>query len=237
MLHPPTAKFAAHHATKITSCKAGDAKGKGKVERPFRQLRETFLPELDIDGVPADLDELNGRAQVWLDHRVHAVASRTTGERPDQRLVLERAFLASLPTDAFDTDYVKTTRVHNILPFISVDGSRYSVPTDVLGQKVEIRRAVNSTSFEIHWARNVIAAHTLLKGSNLDVWDPENRFAAQSAAMADKSDRPVLRLTSETPPQAPGRLDIGDGFDVEPPDLTTRYSFDHDDDADGEDIA
>ena len=35
------------------------------------------------------------------------------------------------------TDYVETRRVHNIVPFVSVDGGRYGVPPDVLGQLVE----------------------------------------------------------------------------------------------------
>lgn len=228
MLHPPSIEFAAHHGTKITSCKAGDAKRKGKVERPFRQLRETFLPELEIDGVPAELAELNGRAEAWLGERVHAVPSRTTGERPDRRILLERSFLQPLPAGRFDTDYVETRRVHNILPFISVDGSRYSVPTNVLGQKVEIRRAVDSNRFNISWAGEIIATHTLVTGSNLDVWDPEHRFAAQTAALNNDHDRPVLRLISNTPPETPVRLEVGDGFDVEPPDLD-RYNLDRDD--------
>ena len=48
VLHPAAVGFAAHHGTKITACRAGDAKRKGKVERPFRQLRETLLPELEV---------------------------------------------------------------------------------------------------------------------------------------------------------------------------------------------
>ncbi len=58
-LHPPTIGFAAHHGTKVTACRAGDAKRKGKVERPFRQLQETFLPEIELDGIPSGVDELN----------------------------------------------------------------------------------------------------------------------------------------------------------------------------------
>ncbi len=81
-LHAPTVGFAAHHCTKITSCQAGDAKRKGKVERPFRSLQQTFLPEVEYDGTPTGLDDLNRRAVVWLDQRVHAVESRTTGEKP-----------------------------------------------------------------------------------------------------------------------------------------------------------
>lgn len=232
VLHPPSIEFAAHHGTKITSCKAGDAKRKGKVERPFRQLRETFLPELEIDGVPTDLAELNARAAAWLDSRVHAVASRTTSEAPAQRLGLERSFLQPLPADRFDTDYVETRRVHNILPFISVNGSRYSVPTNVLGQKVEIRRPVNSTRFSISWAGSVIATHTLVQGPGLDVWDPEHRFAAESAALADRPEQPILRLITETAAEEPTRLEVGEGFDVEPPDLN-RYGLN----GDGEVIA
>jgi transposase len=149
VLHPPAVGFAAHHATTITSCKARDAKRKGKVERPFRQLQETFLPEVELDGIPADLAELNRRAQRWLQARVHQVPSRSTGEPPAQRLVIERPFLTPLPRVRFDTDYVETRRVHNIVPFVSVDGVRYSVPPEVLGQLVEVRRGVDATEFTI----------------------------------------------------------------------------------------
>lgn len=147
VLHPPTIGFAAHHATTITSCKARDAKRKGKVERPFRQLQETFLPEIELDGVPRDLGEMNRRAQQWLQARVHQVKSRSTGELPADRLIVERPFLSPLPRVRFDTDYVETRRVHNIIPFISVDGGRYGVPPNVLGQLVEIRRPVDSLEF------------------------------------------------------------------------------------------
>ena len=58
-LHPAAVGFAAHYGVKITSCRAGDAKRKGKVERPFRQLQETFIPEIELDGIPAGLEELN----------------------------------------------------------------------------------------------------------------------------------------------------------------------------------
>lgn len=60
-LHPPTVAFARHHDIQITSCQAADAKRKGKVERPFRQLRGGFLAEQDLDP-PASLEQLNDRA-------------------------------------------------------------------------------------------------------------------------------------------------------------------------------
>jgi transposase len=223
-LHPPTLGFAAHYGTKITTCRARDAKRKGKVERPFRQLQETFLPELEADGIPASLDELNARAGAWLAARVHAVASRATGERPAARLEVERPFLTPLPRARFDTDYVETRRVHTSFPFVVLDAIRYSVPPQVLGQLVEVRRPVDAERFEIRWAGQVIATHTLAPAGTTEVWDAAHRQAAENEAL-DRRPRRHLRAVVEPEPEAPpGRLELGAGdFDVEIPDLTARY--------------
>jgi transposase len=228
VLHPPTIAFAAHSGTKITSCKARDAKRKGKVERPFRQLQETFLPEIELDGVPADVTELNARAGVWLDQRVHAVASRTTGAPPAERLVHERQFLSTLPQVPFDTDNVETRRVHNIVPLVSVGGVRYSVPPKFRGQLVEIRRSVDADCFNISAGGRVIATHVLAKGAETEVWDAAHHSAAVADATAPP--RPHLRLVPERTgvidarDVEPSRLDITCGdFDVAVPDLAARY--------------
>ena len=228
VLHPPTIAFAAHHGTKITPCKARDAKRKGKVERPFRQLQGTFLPELEAQGIPESLEELNHRAAVWLDANVHAVESRTTGARPAERAITERPFLSALPADRFDTDYVESRRVHNIVPFISIDGARYSVPPETLGQRVEIRRAVDSNVVEVRWAGRLIATHILVPQRHIEVWDPAHRHAAETAAMADRPERPVLRLITSGP-EPSERLEVGEGFDVDPVDLAARYPLSIDD--------
>ena len=39
------------HGTEIKACQAGDAKRKGKIERPFRDLGESFLEELVVTGL------------------------------------------------------------------------------------------------------------------------------------------------------------------------------------------
>jgi hypothetical protein len=230
-LHAPTVEFAAHHATKITSCQAGDAKRKGKVERPFRQLQETFIPEIEVDGIPADLDELNARAQVWLDQRVHAIPSRATGVAPAERAAVEVEFRAPLPRVRFDTDYVDTRRVHNLVPFISVDGVRYSVPPNVLGQLVEIRRPVDSRVFEVRWAGTVVARHHLAAGNVAEVWVDDHRRASVAEALGrhDRRRDRHLRAVTDQPaePVDQVRLDLGPGdFDVDTPDLAERYAID-----------
>jgi hypothetical protein len=231
-LHPAAVAFAAHHAVKLTSCQAGDAKRKGKLERPFRQLRETFLPEVELDGIPADIDELNHRAAAWLERRVHAIPSRTTGVPPAERAEVERDFRAPLPRVRFDTDYVETRRVHNIVPFIALDGVRYAVPPNVLGQLVEIRRPVDATTFEVRWAGSVIACHTISTGDATEVWADEHRCASVAEALGRHDRRRQRHLHAVTEPvtvepaaAAQGRLDLGAGdYDIDEPDLAARYT-------------
>lgn len=223
-LHPPTVGFAAHHSTKITSCQARDAKRKGKVERPFRQLQETFLPEVEADGAPVDLADLNRHAQVWLTERVHAVESRSTGETPAARLEVERDFLSPLPRVRFDSDYVETRRVHNAWPFVAIDANRYSVPPEALGHKVEIRRKVNGDTVEIRCAGRLIATHRLVGGRRVDVWDPTHKLAAETLALGWDPNGPDLRIVeNQHEPDPVERLELGGDYDVAPPDLGDRY--------------
>ncbi|HET7488559.1 MAG TPA: IS21 family transposase [Acidimicrobiales bacterium] len=120
-LHPPALDFARHHGTEIRACQAGDAKRKGKTERPFRELKESFLTECDALGAPGSLAELNARAQVFIAERVHARVHSTTGATPAQRLVTERSLLGPLPRRRYDTAYVASRRVHPRLPLVEWD--------------------------------------------------------------------------------------------------------------------
>jgi transposase len=233
-LHAPTHGFAAHHGTKITSCQAGDAKRKGKVERPFRQLQETFLPEVEADGIPLSIDELNRRAQAWLTERVHGVESRSTGETPAARLEVERDFLSPLPRVRFDTDYVEPRRVHNAWPFVAIDANRYSVPPEALGHKVEIRRRVDGDTVEIRLAGRLIATHRLVDGRRVDVWDPAHKLAAEALALGWDPNGPDLRVVAnQSEPAAVERLELAGDYDVAPPDLDGRYTVD----TDGEEVS
>lgn len=183
-LHPPALEFARHHGIELATCQAGDAKRKGKIERPFRPLKEAFLEELDVLGLPADVDELNVRAQQWLARRVWAVTHRTTGEPPSQRFAVEQPFLKPLPRTRFDTAYIEPRRVHVALPLIEWRGVRYSVPPTCLGQRVEVRQQVDEQRIVVRWAGTIIATHRVADAGVREVWDPEHRRQAEHGALA-----------------------------------------------------
>jgi transposase len=226
-LHPPTVAFARHHGMVIAACQAGDAKRKGKVERPFRQLREGFLAEQHLHP-PASIDQLNDRAAAWLDRRVHAVTHRVTKIPPAERLAVERGLLLPLPPVRFDTAYRAARRVHPAIPLINWRGVRYSVPTRALGQTVEVHQPVDSRQFTVRWAGQTIATHTQQPSGADDVWDPDHHDEATRAALTAATGRhlhpvraqQVDAATSTASGVAARRLDVGEGYDVATPDLT-----------------
>jgi transposase len=220
-LYPPTLEFARHHGVEVKACQAGDAKRKGKVERPFRDLKESFLQELVVTGVPSSIDELNRRGQAWVDERVHGRVHRSTRVKPSERFAAEHGFLSGLPLRRFDTDYVETRRVHRALPFITWSGVRYSVPPACLGQAVEVRQGVDSTELTVSWAGRTVARHRVGRPATGDVWDPAHRVAAETAALASNQRRHLHAVATPPPAASAGRLELGAGdFEVAAPDLT-----------------
>ncbi len=218
-LHPPTLDFARHYGFVVQPCAAGDAKRKGKVERPFRQLREGFLAEQDLNP-PASIRQLNDRAVSWLDRRVHAVDHRVTKVAPAVRLQTERPLLLPLPPVAFDTAYREPRRVHPAIPLINWRGVRYSVPTAALGQTVEVHQPVDSAVFTVRWAGQTIATHHQATSGSDDVWDVDHHAEAVHAALTAATGRHLHPVrTASTPTQQTARLDVGDGYDVAVPDL------------------
>jgi transposase len=222
-LHPPAAEFARFHGTEIRACQAADAKRKGKVERPFRTLKETFLEEQRLDP-PGSIDELNARVLPWLAARVHNRANRTTGVAPDMRLGKERQLLAALPRRRFDTAYIEVRRVHVAVPQIEWRGLRWSVPPACVGQRVEVRHQVDSNQLEIRWAGQLVRRHQLPEPGVTEVWDGDDWAAAQAAAMGQ---RPRLAVVGdlEPQPQRQGRIELAGDYDVEAIDLS-RYNLD-----------
>jgi transposase len=225
-LHPPAHGFAQFCGTEIRACQARDAKRKGKVERPFRDVKERFLEECSATGAPTSLAELNERAARWLEVRVHARLHRGTGAIPAERLVAEVPVLGALPRRRFDTAYVEARRVHVAIPQIEWRGVRYSVPPRCLGQRVEVRQEVEGSSIEIRWAGEHVATHAISDIEGMEVWDALHFQEAQSAALSRSRGRHLsIVVPDDLPTTLPLRLDIAGDVEVDVPDLA-RYETD-----------
>jgi transposase len=216
--HPPVLEFARHYGVALKVCRAGDAARKGKVERPFRDLKAGFLAEMDLDP-PADIAELNRRAETWLARYVHAVAHRSTKVAPDERFRVEQPLLGRLPRVRFDTARREPRRVGRF-PLIEWDAVFYSVPPEAVGALVEARRPVSDPILEIRLAGRLVAVHQLAAAGSEPQWLPEHRAAGEAIALGrhGRHLRAVEGVETSTVPSAV--LELGDGdYDVDEPDL------------------
>ena len=78
--------------------------------------------------------------------------------------------------------------MHVAVPQIEWRGVRYSVPPRCLGQKVEVRHEVDSSTIEIRWAGEVVGRHTVADPTSGEVWEATHWQAAQQAALSAAGD-------------------------------------------------
>jgi transposase len=95
LANPEFLRFAAHWGFRIRACRPYRAQTKGKVERPVRYVRQSFLYGRDFAG---DAD-LNAQALQWLEAVANVRTHATTAERPRERDERdERAVLTPVAT-------------------------------------------------------------------------------------------------------------------------------------------
>jgi len=112
--------LARHFGFQPKACRAYRPKTKGKVERPFRYIREDFF----LAGSFRNLEDLNGQLRHWIDTvanpRVHATTERVVNET----FAEERPALVSLPLVPYRTVLRLERRISNE-GMISVGGNTY----------------------------------------------------------------------------------------------------------------
>ena len=97
--------------------------------------------------------------------------------------------------------------MHVAIPQIEWRGVHYSVPPRCLGQKVEVRHEVDSSTIEIRWAGEVVGRHTVADPMTGEVWDAGHWQAAQQAALGRSRGRHLVgrppRRTARAGPVPP----------------------------------
>jgi len=150
-------EFARHYGYLPKACKAYRAKTKGKVERPFRYIREDFFLGRGF----RNLDDLNSQFRQWLDEvanlRTHATTRRVVAEH----FAEERPSLQKLPAGPFQAVLCLERRITRD-GMVSVDGNLYSVPDTTRRRPVE----VHSTADEVRILEDgrVVAVHPVMDG-------------------------------------------------------------------------
>jgi putative transposase len=111
---------------------------KGKIERFFRTLQESFFAQLRFEPA-ADLQQLNQRLWSWIENVYHRRShAALEGKTPLERFSCVR--LRTLPENWQALFYERIRRRVRLDATVSVEGKLWEVPVHLRGRQVELRR-------------------------------------------------------------------------------------------------
>ena len=177
--------LARHYSFHPRACRPYRAKTKGKVERPFRYIREDFF----LGGVFRDLDDLNGQLRHWLDMvanpRVHATTHRVVNEA----FAEEKELLRPLPTAPYQA-VLRLERRASHEGMVSIGGNLYSVPDTTRRRVFDVH--VLADAIRIFEDGALVATHIPLEGRGQKRLDPSHRRIAAPYRRRANDPEPVL---------------------------------------------
>lgn len=157
IFHPTLLSLAAHYGFTPKACRPYRAKTKGKIERPYRYVRQDFF----LAGEFEDMSDLNQQFAHWRSHIAHPRQHGTTKRIVQEAFREEQPSLLSLPAGVFNDVLTMERRVTRD-GMVSVDGNLYSIPDTTKTRQVQIERT--ATELRILHENIVIANHPLISG-------------------------------------------------------------------------
>ncbi len=149
--------LAGHYGYLPKACRPYRAKTKGKVERPFRYVREDFFLARSF----RNLGDLNAQFTQWLDQVANRRVHGTTGRIVIEHFTEERPTLKPLPVGPFNAVLRLERRISHE-GMVSVGGNLYSVPDGTRRRPVEVQ--VTAAEVRILEEGQLIAVHPVLEG-------------------------------------------------------------------------
>ena len=183
--------LARHYGFQPCACRPYRAKTKGKVERPFRYIREDFF----LGASFRNLDDLNTQMRHWLDTvanpRVHATTQRVVNDA----FAEEKPTLKPLPLIPYRA-VLKLERRVSHEGMVSIGGNLYSVPDTTRRRILDVH--VLADDIQIFEDGTLIANHSPLEGRDQKRLDPTHRKVSSLRYRRRTDDeRSVVRRTGD----------------------------------------
>jgi transposase len=177
--------LARHYGFRPRACRPYRAQTKGKVERPFRYIREDFF----LGGAFRNLDDLNAQLRQWLDAvanpRVHATTKRVVNEA----FAEEKSALRPLPPAPYRA-VLRLERRASHEGMVSVGGNLYSVPDATRRRVLDVH--VFADAIRIFEDGALIAVHAPLEGRGEKRLDPAHRKMAPPSRRRSAEGTPLI---------------------------------------------
>lgn len=169
----------AHYGSAPRACQPYRAKTKGKVERPFRYVRQDFFLGRSF----RDLDDLNAQFEDWRTTIANPRRHATTQRIVDEHFAEERPHLLALPTRPYEAVLTVERRISHE-GMVAVGGNHYSVPDTTRRRIIEVQS--HPAEIRIFENGQMIACHPVLEGKNQRRVDPSHRKPIPPARRASQ---------------------------------------------------
>ena len=153
-------RFAAHEL--------GDANRSARVERPFDFIERNFFAGRTF----SSWEDLNRQARQWCD-RVNSTYKKHIRAVPRELFAIERPHLKPLPVWIPEV-YRLHERIADVDGYVTLHSSRYSVPADWIGRRVEVRETKDKVEIQLD-ARHIVTHQRVADGEFQRVTLAEHR--------------------------------------------------------------
>lgn len=157
--NPSLTALLGHYGALPKACKPYRAKTKGKVERPYRYIRQDFF----LARTFRDIDDLNRQFGIWLASIANVRRHATTGRIVSEHFAEEKPSLIAHPALPYSAVLTVERRVSHE-GMVSVAGNLYSVPDATRKRLVEVQN--HPKEVRIFEDGQLIASHPVLEGKN-----------------------------------------------------------------------
>lgn len=183
--------LAGHYGFNPRACRPYRARTKGKDERMVGYIKGNFFVRYRSFESWAHLNQL---AERWLaeeaDPRLHGTVKEVVAERFER----EKPALKPLPKMRYDTSYYEQRQVAWD-GYIDVRGNRYSVPAELVGQRVAVRIGLDGL-LRVYQAETLVATHTLrsvqegwssVAAHHVELWNEALQVERRSLAVYEEA--------------------------------------------------
>jgi transposase len=177
--------LARHYGFQPRACRPYRPKTKGKVERPFRYIREDFF----LGSVFRDLDDLNVQLRRWLDGVANARTHATIGRVVQEAFAEEKPCLRPLPLAPYRAVLNLERRVSHE-GMVRVGGNLYSVPDTTRRRVLDVH--VLPDEVRLYEDGILVARHLPVEGRGGARVDPAHRRPRIGGHAARASDDPPV---------------------------------------------
>ena len=190
---PEMEAFAERFGFRFAAHERGDANRSARVERNFDFIENNFFAGRTF----SSWEDLNAQARAWCD-RVNSTYKKFIRAVPRELFATERLRLKPLPAWIPEV-YRLAERIVDVDGYVALNSSRYSVPADWIGRRVEVRETKDKIEIQLD-ARRIVTHQRVAEGEFQRVTLAEHR-QSRSGRIRPSGPHPDQQAILQTAPE------------------------------------